>query len=188
MNNNLSDGRKLKLIALIGLSGSGKTSVGQQLSQSIKLNFIDTDKLIEEKEKKIIPEIFLNHGEKYFRQLETQVLAEISLNPNFLIVATGAGLPCYNNNFDKLAKCSYLIYLKTNIDTLIKRLTGDGIANRPLLSNKTPESLNSILLQMLEEREKFYSQADIIIDTDKLSLADIAFNIQRKFLADVIWY
>lgn len=189
LNHSLGKDREFKLITLLGLSGSGKSTVGQHLAKSMRLKFIDTDKLIEESEKKSIQEIFQENGELYFRQQEESVLTKVcqDYEHRFSILAVGAGLPFFNKNQEKLIRSGYLVYLRTRIETLIKRLDTDAIAKRPLLSKGDGNSIYSILKKQLDERVSFYENVDVIIDTDDKSVSDLSFEIGRYYLSEAIW-
>ena len=147
-------------IVLIGLMGCGKTTVGHAYAKRYGLSFVDLDELIEKKEGKKISDIFAEFGEDYFRELESQVIFEISSVKN-TIISTGGGILERENNLFNLKKIGTLIYLKASVDTLFERLKDDN--KRPLLQCDNPKEK---LLELLEKREKNYLCADIIINAE----------------------
>ena len=130
-------------IALVGMPSCGKTTMARLLSEKLNRVYFDTDKLIEEMEGKI-PEIFEKKGEKYFRDLETSVLEEVSKKTG-IIIATGGGTPLREINRELLLQNSLVIYL----DRDIKNLETEG---RPL--SKNLETLE----KMYGERNKIYQE------------------------------
>ncbi len=115
-------------IVLIGMPSSGKSSVGAMLATSLGKQFIDTDLLIEKREKCTIPEIFANHGEAYFRDIEAQVIAEVSKQFN-CIISTGGGAILREENRLNLRQNGFVVHLKRDIDKLITE-------GRPLSKDK----------------------------------------------------
>ena len=93
------------------MMGSGKTTIGKLLSKVLNFDFLDTDKIIELKEQMSCKEIFKKNGENYFRTMEMQLLP--SLKNTNTVIATGGGLPIYNDNFKKLNSIGTTIYLKS---------------------------------------------------------------------------
>jgi Shikimate kinase len=106
------------------MMGSGKTTVGKILAREIKYNFIDTDQLIEDQENKTCKQILTENGETFFRYLELNLLSSIDYENT--VIATGGGLPIFNNNIEILLKKSLVIYIKTSIEDLAKRLKNDN--------------------------------------------------------------
>lgn len=150
----------MKNIALIGLMGSGKTTIGNLLAQKLNMDFVDIDAEIEKKEKNTISEIFAQKGESFFRELETQALKEFSTKLN-QIISTGGGSVQNSENLELLRKNYTVIYLKTRPEVLFKRLKDD--VSRPLLQNPDPLAT---LKELLKKREGNYRKADIIVCTD----------------------
>ena len=104
-------------IYLIGFMGSGKSTLGTLLSNSLNFNFIDTDKLIEKRNSMSISNIFKTKGELFFRNEETKIIKEI-IKLKKTIVSTGGGMPCFNNNIETLNKYGKTIYLDYDIESL----------------------------------------------------------------------
>lgn len=155
-------------IFLIGFMGSGKTTLGKKLSKVCNLPFIDLDQLIVEQSKLNISDYFSLHGEDSFRKLETDILKSIPLYEG-AIVSTGGGSPCFNNNLQWMNEKGITIYLKLPPKALLKRLSGKERESRPLLRGKNEEEILDFITEKLNEREKFYNDARIIIDAHNLN-------------------
>lgn len=141
---------------LVGLMGSGKTTIGQLLAESLGYTYVDTDHLIERVAGRSIPEIFAEDGEAGFRQLETQVLEEVA-SYRRLVVATGGGIVIRPENWSHLQQ-GLVIWLDVPIPELLRRLEGDQ--NRPLLQTEDPAAT---LQAIWEQRRDRYAQADLQI-------------------------
>lgn len=121
-------------IILSGFMGCGKTTIGRIIARKLSLDFIDTDKLIEKKEGRIIREIFDTDGEGYFRDREHEICAELS-NEDNMVIATGGGALTFDRNKEVLSKNGRIIFIDVDLDTIIKRIGNDS--RRPLLNNET---------------------------------------------------
>jgi len=149
-------------IVLIGMRGSGKTTVGKFLSKKTNKIFYDLDKLLIKKNGTSIPEMIKKFDWEYFRNKESEIAEEIS-NETDVVIATGGGIVLRQKNIDAFKKNSKFIYMRTSIPEMIKRIGED--MNRPALTNK--KSLREELKEVLLQRKSLYEQtADIIIDTD----------------------
>ena len=137
-------------IYLIGMMGSGKSTIGPLLAQHLGYSFLDTDVTIEKLVGQSVAEIFQTVGESQFRQIETQVLAEVSAHLR-LVVATGGGIAIAQENWNHLHQ-GLVIWLDPPVEVLVERLDGD--TTRPLLSK---------LATILSERRHRYGEADIQI-------------------------
>ena len=135
-------------ICLIGFMGSGKTTIGQGLSERLNYEWIDLDVYIEAKTQKDIPTLFNEYGESYFRKLEQECLKEVILKEN-CVISTGGGVITSPENIQVLQEvCS--IYLKYPFEVLYNRIAGDE--NRPLVTSK--EALETRFLDRLDLYEK----------------------------------
>jgi len=148
---------------LIGMMGAGKTTIGRKLAHRIGYRFLDTDALIEQSAGTSIPEIFASEGEVAFRDLETQVLAQVSAHTS-LVVATGGGVVTQPMNWSYL-RHGVVIWLDVPNQVLMSRLSGD--TNRPLLQDV---DLWEKLEGLLRDRQKLYAQADLHIDYEGKSV------------------
>jgi shikimate kinase len=144
-------------IYLIGMSGSGKSTVSPLLAESLGYRFVDTDTAIEKLVGQSVTEIFQTSGEPVFRQLETKVLAEISAYTR-VVVATGGGIVMKLENWSHLQQ-GLVVWLDVSVDVLVERLT-DGNTS-PILN--ASEDLQPQLQQILADRRERYAEANIHI-------------------------
>lgn len=164
-----------KNIVLVGLSGSGKSTLGNILSSLSGYALVDTDAIIVKLQNRSINNIFETNGEEFFRTLETQVSKEISAFDK-QIISTGGGIVLKEKNLEYLKLNGIVFYLKTSVNSLLKRLEGDN--TRPLLKT---DDVKKKLENMLEIRGKLYEKADVTIETDKLTPEETAKEILRIY-------
>lgn len=164
-----------KNIVLVGLSGSGKSTLGNILSSLSGYALVDTDAIIVKLQNRSINNIFETNGEEFFRTLETQVSKEISAFDK-QIISTGGGIVLKEKNLEYLKQNGIVFYLKTSVNSLLKRLEGDN--TRPLLKT---DDVKKKLENMLEIRGKLYEKADVTIETDKLTPEETAKEILRIY-------
>ena len=146
----------MKNIVLIGMPACGKSTIGYWLSKKINYPFVDVDRYLEEKENRVISDIFSNEGEEYFRELETKYLKELSEKEG-TIISTGGGAIKNKENIDILKENGIIVFLNRTIDDISR----ENHRNRPLLQN--PDNIR----KLYDERIKLYRQyADIIIKND----------------------
>ena len=158
-----------KNIFLIGLMGTGKTTVGRQLSRKLKMDFYDSDRVIEERTGADIPLIFEKEGETGFRKREAAIIDELTQKKN-IILATGGGAVINAENRNHLINRGTVFYLKSNLKTLIERTSKDK--NRPLLHADEPAA--TILQRLLDQRGPLYEgTADYVIETANNSIHSV---------------
>ena len=141
---------------LIGMMGAGKTTIGCLLAQHLDYDFFDTDAVIEQAAGQPITQIFAESGEETFRQLETQVLSQLSHHTR-LVIATGGGIVLIRENWSYL-RHGIVVWLDVPIEQLHQRLQDD--TSRPLLQDQSTE-LKEKLQTLSEQRYRLYSQADV---------------------------
>ena len=151
-----------KSLVLTGMMGVGKSTIGRLIAKRLKTKFIDVDKIIEKKEKKTIKRIFEDHGEKYFRKLEEKTTLKILKN-NKSVIALGGGAFINNEIRRKVLNSCVSIWLKVDLDTLIKRYNKND--RRPLLDKK---KLNIDVKKIYQSRKKIYSLANFKINCDNI--------------------
>lgn len=151
-------GRDKQFVVLVGLMGSGKTSIGRRISDATGLPFIDTDEEVAKAADCTIPEIFARYGEQEFRSGERRVIQRI-LNGPPAVVATGGGSFMDAGTRSAIAKQGITIWLRAGLDTLVERTRRKN--TRPLLREGDPRK---ILERLMEERYPIYGKADIIVD------------------------
>jgi shikimate kinase len=160
------------LIFLIGLPGSGKTTLGKQLAKQIHYVFSDLDEAIVKAQHSTIEEIFLKEGEAAFRNYEHHCLQSYNKNDN-IIVSTGGGAPCFHNNMEWMNKMGVSIFLNPPLIELTKRLSASDNSHRPMLKGKDNNDLLSFLEAKFNERSSFYYQSKIIIEKVNPSVVDL---------------
>jgi shikimate kinase len=165
-------------IILVGFMGSGKTTIGKSIAQTINLPFIDSDQMIEEEEGTSIKELFEDKGEEYFRRLENKFVLEIG-KFEISIISTGGGLPVYNNNMDHLNDTGITVYLNVPLSVLTKRILADK--TRPLVQKiRTKDNLYKYIRETLKLRESYYKKAKICINCKNKSVQIICEEIINK--------
>ena len=165
----------MKNIVLIGMRGSGKSTIGKILAKNMGRNLWDSDREVEKKTGKKIAEIFQEKGEKGFRELEKKEIARIAQERN-AILATGGGVILDNENVENLKKNGVFVFLQTPIQILVERISRNK--NRPSLTGKDiTEELGEI---WKKRKERYHFCADIIINANK-SHGIVAEEIMAKF-------
>jgi shikimate kinase len=162
-------------LALIGLPGSGKTTVGRQLARRLRLPFVDSDQVLEQQLGCSIRDFFAREGEARFRDLEEQVIDDLTLNHEG-VLSTGGGVVLRAANRAHLHARSQVIYLRTTPEEIFRRVRHDQ--SRPLLQVDDP-------LQRLHElyaaRDPLYREtAHFVVETGRPSLATLVNMIQMQ--------
>ncbi len=142
------------------------------MAEKLGLEFIDTDNLIELHEKQTIPEIFKAKGEKYFRDLEEDIIRIVSQKNNS-VISIGGGSLQRETNIIELKKNGLIILLTATIEEIIKRISQHQ--HRPLLQDC--DNIHLRIEQLLSERSKGYKSADLQLDTTDLPLGEVVVKI-----------
>lgn len=150
-------------IFLIGLPGSGKSTLGKRLAALIGYTYIDLDELIEKNENMSVGTIFANHGEDHFRMLEHFCLKDAIDRSTKFVMATGGGTPCFNDNISLINKAGKSIFLNTSTDKIVDRLVKGG-NNRPMFQGQNRNDIDTTVKSLLNSRIKFYNQANYKTD------------------------
>ena len=156
-------------IVLVGHMGSGKTNVGRLLAQTLQLEFVDSDKIIEDVAGISIVDIFDLYGEAEFRQLELREIAKLLDQHPAQIISVGGGAFVQPDCHDIIKAKGLSIWLQARPETLVSRMS--NISSRPLLKDKDPLH---VLRQLSEQRDPYFEKADLIVNTDGLELSDSA--------------
>jgi shikimate kinase len=164
-----------KSIVLIGMMGAGKSSVGRCLHRRTGLAVLDIDEVVASKFGMSIPEIFAEHGEKKFRQAETEALRRVRTEEQTIII-TGGGVVLRKGNVEILRKQGAIVWLDSDEKTLLARASRKQ--NRPLLQTKNPRKSFSEILGV--RRPIYENVADIRIDTSVLTDEEVAVAILAK--------
>jgi len=167
-----------RAIALVGLMGAGKTSVGRKLAELLRVPFCDTDSEIETAAHMSIPEIFAAFGEAEFRALERRVVARVMDGPP-QVVSTGGGAFVQHDVRVAIEQQGVSVWLDVDLELLWKRVQDKP--GRPLLANDDPKAT---LAALLAERAPVYGQADVIVGSkDGQTQTDVAKDVIRGLIA-----
>ncbi len=166
-------------IFLLGFMGTGKTYWGRRWSEQQQMRFFDLDTEIEKKSGVTIPILFDQFGEDFFREKEKETLHSFE-KEDHLILSTGGGTPCFYDNMLWMNKNGLTIYLDSPPEVLKRRLL-DEKEHRPLIRQLDEKALDNYIKNKLQERNKFYFQAQIILPAE--SISDTTFNeIKNKYV------
>ena len=149
--------------------GSGKSTAGRKLASLLGWSFIDLDKKIEEHSGKTIPELFSQYGEKYFRDIESEVLRSLRSQSD-IVISTGGGTACHADNMEYMLESGLTIYLKLTPGQLKNRLS-ESSTERPLIKGLDKNKLQEFIEEKLAYREKWYNLADIIVEGIDLDIS-----------------
>lgn len=152
-----------KTVALVGMMGAGKTSIGKRLAARLEAPFMDADHEIEAAAGMTVAEIFSKYGEPEFRRLERSVIARLLAGPS-LVLASGGGAYIDDSTRAALKDSAFTIWLKAPVDILVgrvKKRQGHD-QTRPLLAN---DDMRGTLERLLALREPVYAQADMILES-----------------------
>ena len=165
-NNHPENSRKFQSgnLILVGLMGSGKTTMGRALAKHLDKAFVDSDEEIQQRTGVTIPHIFDIEGETGFRQRETAAIREL-VERDDMVLATGGGAVLAEQNRAMLQQSGIVIYLKASVHDLWQRTRHDR--NRPLLQTADPHAK---LTELFQQRDPLYLQvADIVMQSGKQS-------------------
>ncbi len=156
-------------VYLTGFMGSGKSTIGPILANTLGYGFIDSDKEIERQTGKSVKELFQSHGEEHFRTLERTLLEDLRTK-DYMVISLGGGTIADPVTFAAIRDSGVLVYLKSSPEQLFKRLHHK--TDRPVLVDVSGDRLSEDALririqELYTQREHFYEQADIIIPTDE---------------------
>ncbi len=163
---------KVRNVFLIGPMGAGKSTIGRTLAKELKLDFYDSDEVIEQRAGADISWIFDIEGEDGFRAREVKIIDELTQKNN-IVLATGGGVIMSPENRAVLAARGTVIYLKTSLEQQYERTKRD--TKRPQLQTT---NLEERLKELRDERQPHYEElADVSFETDKLTVKAVANNI-----------
>lgn len=168
-------------VVLIGLPGSGKTTVGRLAGEQLGTPAVDIDAVIARREGKPITMIFAEKGEGAFRELERKEM-EAALAGDASVIASGGGWAAQPGAVESAAGRALVIYLRTRPETATQRTEGEG--TRPLLIGENPVDR---MRQLLKAREAAYLKADEKIDTDRKTVAQVAAEVARLAQTKAGW-
>ena len=166
---------------LIGYMGCGKSTIWRKIARYAHLRFVDTDSLVEQREQATVADVITYHGEEYFRGVEHSVLQSTAEEDN-LVVSTGGGLPVWGDNMVRIGELGVSIYLRRSPHNIISRLSPYGRQKRPKIRGMNDEQLLEFMTAHMAEREPIYSQADVVLDCDKMADNEVIDTILQKII------
>ena len=174
---------KKRNIYLIGMPGSGKSTIGRALAKCLQLTFVDADHALTDRTGVAITTIFELEGEAGFRQRETALMFELSARSDIL-VATGGGAILLAENRERLHATGVVVYLRAKLDDLWTRTRHDS--KRPLLRAENPRA---VLAALLEIREPLYAEiADLVVETAGYpKVTRLAQDIAGRLVQNQLW-
>lgn len=170
-----------KHIVLIGLPGSGKTTVGRIVAEKLSAGFVDIDSILNRKEGKPIAMIFAEKGEPAFRDMERREV-EAALANQPAVIAPGGGWAAQPGALESATLAGYVIYLKVRPETAVSRAVPSG--TRSMLMGEDPEAQMRVLIK---EREPFYAKADAKVETDNKTPEQVAAEVVRLAQTSAAW-
>lgn len=175
-------GMERRLIFLTGFMGSGKSTIGPILANTLGYDFVDVDRLIEAKANARVVEIFEKQGEQRFRELEHETLRELA-GRHECVVSLGGGTIANDQNFDLIRRSGVIVYLQLTPEEIFQRV--QHRPDRPLLWDGagkllTAEELQKRIHTLLTDREEYYRRADVIVPSDRRRVGATVDQIVRK--------
>jgi shikimate kinase len=163
-----------KNIILTGFMGVGKTCVGTQLAKDLGFTFVDVDKLIEADQNLSITSIFSKFGEPHFREVEARIIGQVMMGEG-QVVSTGGGAVIQDRNRGAFKKGGFVVCLTASPEVIYERVRHE--THRPLLQTADPKAK---IKELLDNRARFYAQADACIDTSTKSVDDVIKAIKER--------
>jgi shikimate kinase len=157
----------LKNIVLIGFMGTGKTTIAAKLSLRLNMRYVSTDDLIEKREKRTINEIFTNSGEEYFRNVESEIVREIS-GDDGQVIDCGGGAVIREENVANLKSSGIIVCLTADPEVIMERTK--KYKHRPLLNVEDPKRK---IIDLINKRRPYYAKADHFMDTGRLTIDQV---------------
>jgi XRE family aerobic/anaerobic benzoate catabolism transcriptional regulator len=157
------------VIALLGLRGAGKTTVGRRLARRLRMRFVELDRRVEEKANLALSEIFSLHGEDYYRRLEREALVELLNSRTSMVIATGGGIVTAPDTFALLRQHAKTVWLKAAPEDHWNRVLQQG-DRRPMANH--PQAMKD-LRELLAGREPLYSAAALTVDTTGRPIGEV---------------
>jgi shikimate kinase len=172
---NMTGTRPIHNLALIGFMGTGKSSVGRLAAELLHFTYLDTDQVVEFRAHKSITDIFQQDGEPAFREWERLIVEELTQRKK-TVICTGGGLPTQPANLESLKTHSLVVCLWASAETIYERVRDHN--HRPLLNSGDPMTR---IRELLAAREGFYRQADVLVNTERRSVREVAVQVIHQF-------
>lgn len=164
-----------RVIALLGLRGSGKTAIGRRLARRLRMRFVELDKLIEQRAGMRLPEVFTIHGEDFYRRLEKDALSDLISAGQSMVLAVGGGLVTAPETYALLLRHTRTVWLKAKADDCWVRVIRQG-DRRPIEAH--PEAREA-LRQLVARRDPLYARASATVDTSSTTVQQAVDRVER---------
>ena len=164
-----------RIITLLGVRGSGKTTIGRRLARRMKLRFVELDKLIEQRAGMRLPEMFTTHGEEFYRRIERETLTDLLAGRQSMVLAVGGGLVTAPDTFALLLRQTTSVWLKARAEDCWNRVMRQG-DRRPM--DNHPQAREA-LRQLVARRDPLYARAAVAIDTSAMSIGQAVERTER---------
>lgn len=185
MNNSNNNARQLsyllesselhKPIVLVGSAGSGKSTVGRRLAKKLKLQFYDSDRMIEEREGMSVVEIYEKYGKDYFTKREKEVIEEVLSTYGVVILSTGSNAFVEHEIHEFIKANAITVWLHADIDVLNER-----ISRRNSRPGFTPENTVDMLKEIITQHYPIYDEADISVESHEHDIYKVVDNVILK--------
>lgn len=169
----------LPVIALLGLRGAGKSTIGRRLARRLRVPFVELDRRVEEAAGLSLDEIFALHGQDYYRRLERDALELLLADDRPVVVATGGGIVASGETYAFLRRRALTVWLRAEAEDHWNRVVQQG-DRRPMADN--PEAMAE-LRRLLAERQPLYAEAAHVVDTSRLSVDEAVAAIEKVVAA-----
>jgi shikimate kinase len=166
-------------IVLMGLPGSGKSTLGKHLSLNLHYQFFDLDALIVDEIGCSITQFFIEQGEEQFRLIESRILKNTLLLDKSFVLSTGGGAPCYHHNIDLINYHSTSVYIDVPLQVLVHRLLSNERSKRPMFFKLSEEEVLEKIMVLKGSREKYYNQAKIKLSGKNISTEHLIYELNR---------
>lgn len=157
------------LVALLGLRGAGKSTIGRRLARRLRVPFVELDQRIEQAAGLGLGEIFALHGDQYYRRLEREALQQVLDEGRSLVLATGGGLPTSTETYRLLTRRALTVWLRADPEDHWSRVVQQG-DRRPMADH--PQAMTE-LRRLLASRESLYARAALTVDTSSRSIDEV---------------
>jgi XRE family aerobic/anaerobic benzoate catabolism transcriptional regulator len=163
-------------VALLGLRGAGKSTIGAALAKRLNVPFFELDALVEEAAGLPLPEIFAVHGESHYRRLESRALEDFLAKGRPAVLATGGGIVNSRETFDLLRRGAVTVWLRAKPEDHMDRVVRQG-DRRPIAKSGRAAAMAQ-LRQILAAREPLYAEADVAVDTSGVAARDVVAKVE----------